>query len=199
MLITRLFRLYQAFWLFLSFSNFFCYSQYHRRFWRNKNKNKKSADWKWWSFKWYMNTKLIGLTYNNNLDILTFRFASDPSVVLYSIPTSRLLEQMANSEVSTLYDRKNQTNLYNFWWVKQVHALLLFISCRPTFAGYTLVIDMLALSASLIYLIVVSSKSSMKKRAGDVEKGLRVKALMSRANTFWSQWSKMKNIYIVLL
>ena len=42
----------------------------------------------------------------------------------------------------TLYDRKNQTNTYDFLRIKRVHALLLFVSFKPTFDDFTLVIDM---------------------------------------------------------
>ena len=52
---------------------------------------------------------------------------------------------MANSEVCTLYDRKNQTNAYNFLRIKRVHALNSSVSFKPTSVDFDLFIDMLAL------------------------------------------------------
>ena len=45
----------------------------------------------------------------------------------------------------TLYDRKNQTNQYDFLRIKRVHALDSSVSFKPAFVDLTLVIDMLAL------------------------------------------------------
>ena len=42
----------------------------------------------------------------------------------------------------TLHDRKNETNSCDFLRIKQVHALLLFVSSKPIFDDFTLVIDM---------------------------------------------------------
>ena len=61
--------------------------------------------------------------YDNNLEIVTVRFASDPSVVPHSIPTSLLLERMKNLTCCTLYDRKNQTNPYNFLQITRVQHM----------------------------------------------------------------------------
>ena len=44
----------------------------------------------------------------------------------------------------------NQTNLYYFLQVTRVHALLLSVSFTPISDDFTLVIDMLALSAVFI-------------------------------------------------
>ena len=52
---------------------------------------------------------------------------------------------MANLEVGTLYDCKNQTKSYDFLQTARVHALLLSISFKPIFVDFTLLIDMLAL------------------------------------------------------
>ena len=49
---------------------------------------------------------------------------------------------MANSEVCTLYDRKNRTNSYDFLLITRVHDLLLSVSIKPIFDDFTLVIDM---------------------------------------------------------
>ena len=47
--------------------------------------------------------------YNTNLDIYHVRYVSDQFSILYLNPTSHPPEWMANSEVRTLYDRKNLT------------------------------------------------------------------------------------------
>ena len=52
---------------------------------------------------------------------------------------------MANSEVCTLYDCKNQTNSYDFLRTELVHALLLSVSFKPTFVVVDSINDMLAL------------------------------------------------------
>ena len=57
---------------------------------------------------------------------------------------------MANSEVCTLYDRKNRTNSYDFLLITRVHALLHSVSFKSTFIDFALVIDILALSADFI-------------------------------------------------
>ena len=53
---------------------------------------------------------------------------------IYYPPSNRsYLGTDENSEVRTLYDRKNQTNSYDFLRIKQVHALLLSVSLKPNF------------------------------------------------------------------
>ena len=48
--------------------------------------------------------------YANNLDISTVGVLQNGLLYLISIRTSPLSERMANSEVRTLYDHKNQNN-----------------------------------------------------------------------------------------
>ena len=48
----------------------------------------------------------------------------------------------------TLYDRKNQTNSYDFLRINRVHALLLFISSKPLFNDFTHVCNQYASSPS---------------------------------------------------
>ena len=54
----------------------------------------------------------------------------------------------------TLYDRKNQTNSYDFLQIKRVHALDSSVSFKPTFVYFTIVFHMLALLAVLITMVV---------------------------------------------
>ena len=83
--------------------------------------------------------------YDTNLDACTGRSVRNTWIILLSTLTLHLPRWMANSEVCTLYDRKNWTNLYNFLRIIRVHALLLSISFKPIFVDFTLLIDMLAL------------------------------------------------------
>ena len=52
---------------------------------------------------------------------------------------------MANSEECTLYDRKNQTNAYDFLRIKRVHALDSSVSFKSTFVDIASVIDLIFL------------------------------------------------------
>ena len=70
--------------------------------------------------------------YDNNLDDRTGRLLRNGLIYLLSTPTSNLSERMANSEVCTLYDCKNQINSYNFLRIKRVHALDPSVSFKPT-------------------------------------------------------------------
>ena len=83
--------------------------------------------------------------YDNNLDISSSVLARNGSIYLLSTVQLLLSERMASLEVCTLYDRKNQTNSYDFLRIKRVHALLLSVSFKPIFVDSTLVIDMLVL------------------------------------------------------
>ena len=90
--------------------------------------------------------------YNTNLrvDISISRLVRNGRIDLLSTLTLHPPEQMANSEVCTLYDRKNRTNSYNFLLITRVHALLHSVSFKSTFIDFALVIDILALSADFI-------------------------------------------------
>ena len=70
---------------------------------------------------------------------------------------------MANLEECTLYDRKNQTNSYNFLRIKQVHALDSSVSFKPTLVDIALLIDMLALSA--VFILPSSCRHKKKYQA----------------------------------
>ena len=83
--------------------------------------------------------------YAVKLDAASSRLARNGSIYLLSTVQSLLSERMASSEVCTLYDRKNQTNSYNFLRIKRVHALDSSVSFKPTFVDIALLIDMLAL------------------------------------------------------
>ena len=71
--------------------------------------------------------------YDVNLDSSSSGLPWNGLIYLLSTPTSNLSERMANSEVCTLYDCKNQTNSYNFLRIKRVHAFLLSVSFKPIF------------------------------------------------------------------
>ena len=83
--------------------------------------------------------------YAINLDSCTGRSVRNACTVLLSTLTLHPPEWMANSEVCTLYDRKNRTNPYDFLQIKRVHALLISVSLKPNFVDFTLVIDLLFL------------------------------------------------------
>ena len=51
---------------------------------------------------------------------------------------------MANSEVRTLYDRKNRINAYDCLRITRVHALDSSVSFKPSFVDVALVIHMLS-------------------------------------------------------
>ena len=55
----------------------------------------------------------------------------------------------------TSYDRKNQTNSYDFLRITRVHALLLSVSFKPIFVDFTLLIDMLSLLQFSIAIVIV--------------------------------------------
>ena len=82
--------------------------------------------------------------YDANLDADSSGLARNGSIYLLSTPTLHPLEQMVNSEVCTLYDRKNYTNSYNFLQIKQVHALDSSVSFKPTSVDFTIVLHMLS-------------------------------------------------------
>ena len=71
--------------------------------------------------------------FDTNLDDCTGRLVRNGWIVLLSTLTLRPPEWMAISEVYTLYDRKNQTNSYDFLQIKRVHALLLSVFLKPNF------------------------------------------------------------------
>ena len=71
--------------------------------------------------------------YDTNLDISISRLVRNGRIDLLSTLTLHPSKWMANSEVCTLYDRKNQTNSYDFLRIKRVRALLLFVSLKPNF------------------------------------------------------------------
>ena len=81
----------------------------------------------------------------HNLDGCAGRSVRNARIVLLSTLTLHPPERMANSEVCTLYDRKNQTNSYDLLRIERVHALLLSVSLKPIFVDSTLVIDMISL------------------------------------------------------
>ena len=85
--------------------------------------------------------------YYNNLDEVTVRFASDPSIVPYSIPTSLLSERMKKSTCCTLHDRKIWSNSYDFLRITRVYALFLSVSFKPIFVVIAFINNMLVLSA----------------------------------------------------
>ena len=66
---------------------------------------------------------------------------------------------MAHSEERTLYDRKNQTNSYDFLWITWVHALNSFVSFKPNFVDFTLVFDiqLICLAYFLFYVNMQAS------------------------------------------
>ena len=108
--------------------------------------------------------------YNNNLDISISRSVQNALIFLLSTLTLHPPGWMANSEVCTLYDRKNLTNSYDFLRIIRVHALLLSVSFKPIFVDFTLLIDMLALlqfcmpwSVLLFFLFSTRYKHSEKK------------------------------------
>ena len=84
-------------------------------------------------------------TYGTNLDISTSRSVWNGRIDLLSTLTLLVSERMANSEVCTLYDRKNRTNSYDFLRIIRVHAFDSSVSFKPIFVDFTLVVDMLSL------------------------------------------------------
>ena len=82
--------------------------------------------------------------YAVKLDAASSRLARNGSIYLLSTVQSLLSERMASSEVCTLYDRKNQTNSYNFLRIKRVHALDSSVSFKPTSVDFTIVLHMLS-------------------------------------------------------
>ena len=80
---------------------------------------------------------------NNNLNISISRSVWNAWIVLLSTLTLLMSERMANSEVCTLYDRKNQTNAYDFLQITQVHALLLSVSFKPILVYFSIVLHIL--------------------------------------------------------
>ena len=85
------------------------------------------------------------VAYTTNLDACTGRSVRNACIVLLSTLTLHPPEWMANSEVCTLYNCKNQTNSYNFLRIKRVHALSLSVSFKPIFVYFAIVLHMLAL------------------------------------------------------
>ena len=83
--------------------------------------------------------------YTSNLDISISRSVRNGRIDLLSTLTLHPPEWMANSEVCTLYDLKIKNNSYNLLRIKQVHALLLSVSFKPTFVDVAFVIDLLFL------------------------------------------------------
>ena len=83
--------------------------------------------------------------YDINLDASSSGLTLNGSIYLLSTVQLLLSERMASSEVCTLYDRKNQTNPYNFLQIKRVRALDSSVSFKPIFVDFTLLIDMLPL------------------------------------------------------
>ena len=75
--------------------------------------------------------------YNDKLDSTAVQLVQYRLILLLSTPTLNLSERMANSEVGTLYDCKNQTKSYDFLQTARVHALLLSISFKPIFVDLT--------------------------------------------------------------
>ena len=75
--------------------------------------------------------------YNDKLDSTAVQLVQYRLILLLSNPTSNLSERMANLEVGTLYDCKNQTKSYDFLRTARVHALLLSISFKPIFVDLT--------------------------------------------------------------
>ena len=80
---------------------------------------------------------------NNNLNISISRSVWNAWIVLLSTLTLLMSERMANSEVCTLYDRKNQTNAYDFLQITRVHALLLSVSFKPILVYFSIVLHIL--------------------------------------------------------
>ena len=85
--------------------------------------------------------------YDTNLDNCTGRLVRNGRIDLLSTPTYHVSRPCPHSTCCTLYDRKIKLNSYNFLRITQVHALFLSVSFKPIFVDFTLVIDMLALSA----------------------------------------------------
>ena len=92
--------------------------------------------------------------YNNNLDDCTSRSVRNAWLVLLFTLTLHPPEWMANLKGCTLYDDKNRTNSYDFLRITRVHTLFLSVSFKPSFVDIALVIDMLALSAVFIAMVV---------------------------------------------
>ena len=78
--------------------------------------------------------------YDTNLDVYISGLARNGSIYLLSTVQSLLSRPCPNSEVCTLYDRKNQTNSYDFLRITRVHALFLSVSFKPNFVEFALVI-----------------------------------------------------------
>ena len=85
--------------------------------------------------------------YTNNLDDWNSRLVGNAWIVLLFTLTLHPPEWMSNSKGCTSYDCKNRTSSYDFLRIIQVDALLLSVSFKPISVDFTLIIDMLALSA----------------------------------------------------
>ena len=134
--------------------------------------------------------------YTDKLDDTVVGQAQKGSNDLISIRTSPLSERMANSEGCTSYDHKNQINSYDFLRIIRVDALLLSVSFKPNFVDFTLVIDMLALSAihhRRVCIIVLQFIQTVHTRRGTIE----FNYLDFWFSTFWhvflpfSTWSQL--------
>ena len=85
-----------------------------------------------------MNTKLIGLTHVmlTQMTVSVDRFGMHES--FYYPP---VLQIYHDSTQLTSYDRKNQTNSYNFLQINRIHAFDSSVSCKPIFVDFTLVFN----------------------------------------------------------
>ena len=99
--------------------------RYNRKNNDNNNNNiyllyiiKNLRDWKWWSSEFYMNTWLNSLRHvcNTKEDASNSRSALDPSVVLYFIYTSQLLERIDNLSLCAHY-----TSTENYYMDETLH------------------------------------------------------------------------------
>ena len=100
--------------------------------------------------------------YDNNLDISTVISASELFVVLYCTSFSLLSRPCQYLTCCTLYDRKKQTNSYDFLRITEAHDLLLSVSFKPIFVYSTPLIDMLLLLQFSIAMVVVAMNIFLK-------------------------------------
>ena len=83
--------------------------------------------------------------YDTNLDDCTGRSVRNGRIDLLSTLTFTRTDGKFGSVYSTLYDRKNQTNSYNFLRIKRVHAMDSSVSFKITSVDFDFLIDMLVL------------------------------------------------------
>ena len=127
---------------------------------------------------------------DTNLDDCTGRSVWNAWIVLLSTLTLHPPERMGNSEVCTLYNRKNWIILYDFLRIIRVHSLLLFVSSEPTYILFGTLLYVLALFAihgrhcrvcDLLFLSSVTPFKKISSRSTNERK----KSLARTIKIFW--------------